>query len=129
MFAFNVYELLEWSTRNKIKVPEGGKPVVVNIHFLNVGKTNAINAIVHDHILFGSQVAQFRIEPADSPDTIGQLLVPGTTDDEGILVTAISIKELLPQGGWVNFEKLSVIDSGGTRNYTTSQLCPANTRR
>lgn len=174
LVRINAYELGEWPTANKIKVPERDKPVAVNIRFLNVGKTNAINAIMHAHILFVSQLAQFRIEPADSPDTIGELLAPGTTDDEGIFVTAISTKDpysresayldegqllnwdgtdiwvfgriayedeygtkyclpymvmLLSQGGWVNFGKVSVPDSGGTRKYTTSQLCPANTRR
>jgi hypothetical protein len=174
LVRINAYDLRAWPTGEKIKVQERGKPVEVNIHFLNVGKTNAINAIVHGHVILGSQIAQFRIEPADAPDGIGDVLVPGTTDDEGIMVTAISIKDpyaredaslnvgqllnwdgtqisvfgriayedqygtkyclpymvnLLPQGGWVNVGKLSVIDSGETRNYTTSQLCPLNTHR
>jgi hypothetical protein len=174
LVRINLYDLREWPTGEKIKVPERDKPVQVNIHFLNVGKTNAINAIVHAHILFGSQGAQFRIEPADTPATIGEVLVPGTTDDEGILVTAVSVKDpysretaaldvgqllnwdgtqisvfgriayedgygtkyclpymvnLLPQGGWVYVTKLSVTDSGSTRIYTTSQICPPNTRR
>jgi hypothetical protein len=43
-----------------------GKPIWVNIVFKNLGKSPAFNVTPHAHMLFISNVTQFRIEPPDT---------------------------------------------------------------
>ncbi len=74
---------------HKSSPPVIGKPLVVTISFRNTGKSRAINTIPHRHILFGSHLNDFKIEPADS-NRVGNTIDPGA---KPIFTTAISVRD------------------------------------
>lgn len=69
--------------------PKVGKPVIVIISFKNVGKSPALHFISHRHLLFGSNISQFRIEPPDDKTKAGSIL---DSTHEGHMV-AFSVKD------------------------------------
>jgi hypothetical protein len=66
-----------------------GRPLVVNIQIKNVGKSAALNTIVHRHLLFGeASIERMRVEPPDtrkSGDAIAQA--------QQYMTTAVSIND------------------------------------
>src|SRR5207244_2381971 len=65
--------------------PVKGQPVAVSIEFINVGKSEALNTIIHRHLLFGAHIADYRSEPADTT-RLGTILGQGNHLD----TTAVS---------------------------------------
>jgi hypothetical protein len=74
---------------NKLASPTVGKPIVFTIAYGNVGKSQALNVIIHCHLLFGSHLSEFRIEAPDTRKT-GSPLAPGSDNDHS---TAVSITD------------------------------------
>jgi hypothetical protein len=71
----------------KIHHPTVGRPVFVNVMLKNIGKTSAIHAVIHRHLLFSSHLAELKVEPPD--DAVGVVIDP----QQIIVVTAISFKD------------------------------------
>lgn len=75
-------------TRKPIDEFKIGQPLIVTVKFKNIGKTVAVDAIVHRHIIFGKYLKKFRIEPPDKEKG-------GDTVDAGAdqVTTAISLTD------------------------------------
>lgn len=82
------YEMTDIETGKSILVPVVGKPVLVNIIFKNVGKSPALNLLIHRHLLFDSHIGSFRTEPIDK-GTSGTAL----DFEQTASVTAVSIRD------------------------------------
>jgi hypothetical protein len=65
-----------------------GKPLMVNVVFKNIGKSPAVNVLIHRHLLFGKEVNRFKVEVPDR-DRQGSTLDPGPER----VVTAVSVTD------------------------------------
>jgi hypothetical protein len=73
--------------------PVAGQPLFVEIHFVNAGKTPALNFVIHRHIVFGlSDIERhFQSEPTtDMSKRTGGIVAQGP---EGSSTTAVSLKD------------------------------------
>jgi hypothetical protein len=66
--------------------PTKGKPIEVNLHFRNIGKSPALNVVVHRHVLMGYSIKYRNIEPIDKHSDL--ILMA----NEPMWVTAVSVK-------------------------------------
>jgi hypothetical protein len=71
--------------------PIVGYPIYVNISFKNVGKSAAYNLAFHRHLLFGTQMNQFRMEPPDSEERLAS--GPTLEATESQTMTAVSAED------------------------------------
>jgi hypothetical protein len=81
------FETLSFDTKNPGPLQKG-QPAVFNIPYKNVGKSTALNVILHRHVLFESQLPEFRIEPMAKDDLGSTVMDPG---DE-LHTNAVSVK-------------------------------------
>lgn len=89
------YVIVEGCSIGQLGVPKSqivvGQPFGVDVHFKNVGKTPALNVLIHRHVVFGEEnVDQIRQEPIDTRKT-GTALAQGNQGE----VTAVSLKDTL----------------------------------
>jgi hypothetical protein len=76
--------LYQLKTGRGIKKAIIGEPLDVTVFFKNIGKSIALDTIVHRHLLFGEQVKNIRSEPADDNKS-GLAIDPGTEDHTSIV--------------------------------------------
>jgi hypothetical protein len=115
-------------TSKPMAIPIAGQPITINLGLKNIGKSPALNVVVHRHILFDSNLSTFKIEPADTTtngDAIEAGEVTTTTavsmkDTFANETMRISGKELLnwEKGGVFVFGRVSYQDSFGNRYCT-----------
>ena len=82
------YELKDFPTGKAIP-PVKGHPFVVNIRIKNIGKSPALNVIIHRHLVWGDDIQKFRPEPPDIDKRTGDAIGQGETT----VTSAASLKD------------------------------------
>jgi hypothetical protein len=103
------FALSDIKTR-KSTPPVIGKPLVVTISFRNTGKSQAINTLIHRHLLFGSHLNDFRIEPADT-NRVGNTVDPGAKPQ---FTQAVSVRDTF-QSESFRYDPKDIIDWDGSK--------------